>query len=151
MTKLSAIVNQDEWLNAFIDLCLYLEDEVAASGPEALPQAQQDAWYLVRLIKAMDNGGYTFWLSHKDADYATQTLAALENVGARQHADTFRQVAEVFPEQKIPPSLDIRETWLQDHVDEHQARFRKANRAFYEDNENLMELSVNHVRESLTH
>lgn len=109
-------------------------------GWDALSHAEQVFACVWQLEAEINNGGFNQFYSNSAGDFATETVNALEEIGAAHTAEIVRQANALFESGEPPRDCEEREEALETIRDDHEDDLDTLNTAFYEYQDNLSEL-----------
>lgn len=101
----------------------------------------------------LNNGGFSQFFYNSSGNFANETLAALQNIGAFQTAAIMGKVVRIFPYSKIPKDRVERELIFDDLCENHNAseELSTADNEFYQCEDDLMTLNYNYIIANKAH
>ena len=98
---------------------------------DSLTPAEQTFHVVWSFEAELNNGGFDQFFFNSAGDYAPQTIAALEQIGASSGADILRRACALFPGGMPNPRRDVRQDQLENITDQNEAAFEKLDAEFY--------------------
>lgn len=113
---------------------------------------QERVVYITQCVEMeVDNGGFCQYFYNSYGDFANEVVAAFTEMGATKIAEICRKAMSIYGE-KVPADQDEREAFLLDN-DEIEDVINECDDAFYENEEELTEISYRYImknREAFT-
>ncbi len=104
---------------------------------DELGEAERVLCLVDAYVREVNHGGHEYWFGTMYADYAEETAAALEAIGAPPYAAYLRRAFAVWPDGQVPEDIDEREDvitdkWLADDPDGAMKVLNAIDHEFYE-------------------
>lgn len=97
--KILALNNSTEMI---IELSYGLSDKIHKNGFDSLTQPEKVLHHVYWLESEINNGGFEQYFGNSSGDYALDTPAALDEIGAHQTSQLVKRAIDLFPG-GIPP------------------------------------------------
>jgi hypothetical protein len=118
-------------------------------GYERLTDAQKVFVCVWSLEGEVNNGGFDQFYFNSSGDWAVETPAALEKIGAHQAAAIVRKANSVFPDGKPSNDRELRQQQLDALPDAVRDSFQQIDSQFYKYPDNLESLLRTFVRDNI--
>jgi Domain of unknown function (DUF4375) len=109
-------------------------------GWDSLSQAEQVFVCVWQLEAEINNGGFDQFYTNSAGDFATETVTALEAIGAAHTAAIVRRANALFDSSVPPRNRDEREDALETIRDDREDDLEELDSAFYEYKDKLSQL-----------
>ena len=105
---------------------------VERRGIEELSRWERAGFCIYPLDAEVLNGGFDQFFFNPSADYASETLAALEDVGAHRVAELLRQGMALFPSGRPANDHEARQAQMDVFADAEEQVFAELDDQYYE-------------------
>lgn len=104
-----------------------------------LTSAEKTIYLCQELEGEVNNGGFDQFFFNSSGDFTMETLSALRDIGAKKTYELLERAISLFPDKYVPQDRTKRQNILLKRV--KVKKFDKLDDAFYEYQDNLMELN----------
>lgn len=140
------ILRLDNSTEMIIELSYGLSDKINRSGYESLSHPEKVLNSVYWLESEINNGGFEQYYFNSSGNYAIDTPAALEDIGASRTAKIVREANAVFPGGSPPRNRDDRTEILDQISEDIQERWDELDNQFLKYEEPLEELQINYMK-----
>jgi hypothetical protein len=140
------ILLMDNPTDMIIELSYGISDKVNRSGFDSLSYAEKCMHHVYWLETEVNNGGFDQYFFNSSGDYAIDTPAMLEEIGAHHTAQIVKEAISIFP--GGAPSRDREERLKMYELisDEISRRLNELDSKFYEYKDPLEDLQVSYMK-----
>lgn len=132
-----AVIELDTRVNELSD---YGEDISKLTAP------QKVLLFVENVEREVNNGGFNQFFWNSSGDYAHESLAALEVIGAKKTADIVRRAMAQWPDLNIPKDKTEREDLLMQIEKQAEADWRQCEEEFFAYEEDISQLLIQYVK-----
>ena len=128
-----------------IELSYGLSDKIHKNGIDSLTQPERVLHHVYWLESEINNGGFEQYFANSSGDYALDTPAALDEIGAHQTAQLVRRAIDLFPDGLPPRDRQQRVEKLKLIDDDTVNQLGNLTSEFFEYRDPLEELPVKYM------
>ena len=123
-------------------------NELSAYGEDLskLTEPQKVLLFVENVEKEVNNGGFNQFFWNSSGDYAHESLAALEVIGAKKTAAIVRRAIAQWPQQTVPKDKTEREELLEQIQGKAEAVWGKCEEEFFAYEEDISQLLIEYVK-----
>jgi len=100
-------------------------------GLAALDEREQTLFLVWSFTAEVDNGGFEQFFFNSGGGYASETVDALERIGAADVGALLRRAIDLFPHAVVPRELEARNAALDQLGDDADERFDELLKAYF--------------------
>ncbi len=118
---------------------------------DKLNDPEKNFLFVENLLREVNNGGFNQWFYNSSGDYAHETIAALNAIGAVKMAAFVEKAISIWPERNVPKDKLVRQDMLQQMEDSAKPEWEKLDNMFYQGEDNLDnygELLIEYVKKN---
>lgn len=141
--EILALDNPTDMIN---ELDYGLSDKLNRSGFESFSKPEKVLYAVFCLETEINNGGFEQYYFNSSGNYAIDTPAALEEIGAFRTAELVQEANSSFPGGSPPRNWDERIKRAELVSDEISARWDELDNRFYEYVDPLEELQIEYMK-----
>jgi hypothetical protein len=113
-----------------------------------LNDQQKNFYYNQNLEREVNNGGFNQYFFNSSGNFAHETIASLNAIGALKTADLLQRAINQFPEGLVPVDRDERQTILGDIEEKANEAWGDIDQAFYQYQDDLNSLNIEYVKKN---
>lgn len=126
-----------------VSLCEYGE------SIERLSEPQKVFYFNQRLEGEINNGGFDQFFFNSSGNFAHETMASLNAIGAHKTAALLKEAIDQFPNAVVPKDQEIRRNLLAEMEETCEEAFERLDQAFYKYEDNLNALNLEYMRQNI--
>ncbi len=127
----------------FERLCVKLHDQ----GVESLSEKDIAIIAVYNFFPTVENGAFYTWFWNSTGDWATQTVIALESIGATRSAASLKQAIDFFPSSAVVADREARIAFLEGCSPEQTARLEGLCDDLFANDEDIYQLLLDFWRQ----
>lgn len=135
----NAIIEIDNYV---CKLCSYGDTLDRLTGP------QKSFYFNQNLEREINNGGFNQFFYNSSGNFAHETLASLQSIGANRTADILQQAIDQFPKSTVPKDRPERQNILEQIEEKADEVWEQLDQKFYKYVDNLYDLNIEYIKQN---